>query len=267
MAVAIVLAGGSGSRMNSDVAKQYIKLNDREVLYYSLYTFQKNENINRIILVTRETDIEFCKNEIVAKYGFDKVSDVIAGGRERYNSVYNGIVKLAEYNKCSGDKDTDVDLLYGKNDSNCDGIVLIHDGARPFVTDEMIEAVIATVKECGACTVGMPVKDTIKVVDENGFGIETPDRKTLWQIQTPQGFDLNLIKKAYDKMFDEWEKETATGTNHNITDDTMLVEQYNGVRSKIIYGAYENIKITTPDDIKTAKIFVENFLKKNEKIS
>ena len=252
MAVAIVLAGGSGSRMNSDVAKQYIKLNDREVLYYSLYTFQNNEHISRIILVTRETDIEFCQKEIVKKYGFDKVTDVIAGGKERYNSVYNGIVKLAEYNKCSGDSDADT---YLADDTSCDDIILIHDGARPFVTDKMIDDVIDTVKECGACTVGVPVKDTIKVVDENGFGIETPDRKTLWQIQTPQGFKFGLIKEAYDKML--------KNENHNITDDTMLVEQYNGVRSKIINGAYENIKITTPEDIKIAKNFIENLFKKN----
>lgn len=257
MAVAIVLAGGSGSRMNSDVAKQYIKLNDREVLYYSLYTFQNNEHISRIILVTRETDIEFCQKEIVKKYGFDKVTDVIAGGKERYNSVYNGIVKLAEYNKCSGDnKAADADLADG---ANCDGIVLIHDGARPFVTDKMIDDVIDTVKECGACTVGVPVKDTIKVVDENGFGINTPDRKTLWQIQTPQGFRFKLIKEAYDKMLKD--------ENHNITDDTMLVEQYNGVRSRIINGAYENIKITTPEDVEIAKIFVEKIFKNFEKIS
>ncbi len=257
MAVAIVLAGGSGSRMNSDVAKQYIKLNDREVLYYSLYTFQNNEHISRIILVTRETDIEFCQKEIVERYGFDKVTDVIAGGKERYNSVYNGIVKLAEYNKCSGDdKDADTDLA---DDISCDDIILIHDGARPFVTDKMIDDVIDTVKECGACTVGVPVKDTIKVVDENGFGINTPDRKTLWQIQTPQGFRFKLIKESYDKMLKD--------ENHNITDDTMLVEQYNGVRSRIINGAYENIKITTPEDVEIAKIFVEKFFKNFEKIS
>mgnify|MGYP002621036792 FL=1 len=145
------------------------------------------------------------------------------------------------------------------DDISCDDIILIHDGARPFVTDKMIDDVIDAVRECGACTVGVPVKDTIKVVDENGFGIETPDRKTLWQIQTPQGFRFKLIKEAYDKMLKD--------ENHNITDDTMLVEQYNGVRSKVINGAYENIKITTPEDIKIAKNFVENFFKKNEKIS
>ncbi|MBQ7708109.1 MAG: 2-C-methyl-D-erythritol 4-phosphate cytidylyltransferase [Lachnospiraceae bacterium] len=256
MAVAVVLAGGSGSRMKSDVAKQYIKINDREVLYYPLYTFQNNENISRIILVTRESDIEFCKKDIVAKYNFDKVSDVIAGGKERYNSVYNGIVKFTEYSKSSDD-----DRVSDNDLESCDEIVLIHDGARPFVTDKMIDDAISTVKECGACTVGVPVKDTIKVVDENGFGVDTPDRKTLWQIQTPQGFKIKIIKEAYEAMFDE--QKNNAGTNHNITDDTMLVELYKGVRSKVIFGAYENIKITTPEDVETAKIIVENFFKKN----
>ena len=258
MAVAVVLAGGSGSRMKSDIAKQYIKINDREVLYYPLYTFQNNENISRIVLVTRDTDIEFCKKEIVAKYNFDKVSDVIAGGKERYNSVYNGIVKIAEYNKRSSDiKYVDRDSVYNEDDD----IVLIHDGARPFVTDKMINDVIDAVKKDRACTVGVPVKDTIKVIDENGFGIDTPDRKTLWQIQTPQGFEMKLIKEAYEAMFAE--KENKEGSNHNITDDTMLAELYSGVRSRVILGAYENIKITTPEDVETAKSFIKNFFKKN----
>ena len=250
MAVAIVLAGGSGSRMNLDVAKQYIKLNDREVLYYSLYTFQNNEHISRIILVTRETDIEFCQKEIVERYGFDKVTDVIAGGKERYNSVYNGIVKLAEYNKCSGDNDADTDLA---DDASCDDIILIHDGARPFVTDKMIDDVIDTVKECGACTVGVPVKDTIKVVDENGFGIETPDRKTLWQIQTPQSFSYDQLVDAYKKMIQD--KVT------DITDDTMIIERYLDLKTKVIQGDYSNLKVTTPEDLD----LVQNFFKKNKK--
>lgn len=238
MAIAIVLAGGSGSRMNSDVAKQFMKLKGKEVLYYSLKVFQENKNISEIVLVTRSEDIEFCKTNIVDRYGFDKVSDVCAGGKERYDSVYMGLNRL---------------------DSNSNEIVIIHDGARPFITDRMIDESINAAEEYGACAVGMPVKDTIKIVNEDCFGIETPNRSTLYQIQTPQTFRLSLIMSAYGKML--------VDKNHKITDDTMVVEQYEGVYSKIIQGAYENIKITTPEDLEIADKLVEKIFEKICKIS
>ncbi len=230
MVTAIVLAGGSGNRMNSNVAKQYLKIKGKEVLYYSLQVFQKNDDIQEIILVTRESDVDYCRKNIVNKYDFHKVKAVIVGGKERYNSVYNGI------GAASGD------------------IVMIHDGARPFITDEMIEASIDAVKKYGACTVGVPVKDTIKIVDENGMGVDTPDRDLLYQIQTPQTFQRDMLIDAYDKMFKD--------ENHKITDDTMLVEQYGGVQSKVIFGAYENIKITTPEDLEIADKLVEKNMEK-----
>lgn len=212
----IVLAAGQGRRMNSKVQKQFMLLQDKPVLYYSLKCFQES-NVMRIILVTGEKEIEYCKKEIVEKYQFDKVTDVIAGGTERYDSVEQGL--------------------------NCitDGIVLIHDGARPFVNLEMIQQSIEAAREYGACTVGMPVKDTIKVVNENGIGIDTPDRSTLWQIQTPQTFQVPLIKEAYARM-----RKTKMG---NITDDTMLVEYYCNTKVKVIKGDYRNLKITTPEDM------------------
>lgn len=233
MAVAIVLAAGKGSRMKSDIAKQFISLRGREILYYSLKVFQENENISDIILVTGQDDIELCKNNIVDRYDLDKVSRICAGGKERYNSVYLGLQQVEEENR---------------------DIVLIHDGARPFVTDRMIDETIAAAERYGACTVGMPVKDTIKKVDENGFGVETPDRRYLYQIQTPQAFKYDLLISAYNKLL--------TDENHKITDDTMLVEQYEGVHSKIVEGAYENIKITTSEDLEIADNFVEKFFEK-----
>lgn len=232
MAVAIVLSAGSGKRMNSKIAKQYIMLRDKEVIYYSLRVFEDNPNITDIILVVREEDKEYCQNNIIEKYNFKKVTNICIGGMERYNSVYNGLQVI----------------------SNPDEIVLIHDGARPFITDDMINESIAAAESYGACTLGVPVKDTIKIVDDNLFGIETPERKKVYQIQTPQTFKVGLIKEAYEKML--------KNENHNITDDTMLVEQYNGVYSKIILGAYENIKITTPEDVEIAEKFVEKILKK-----
>lgn len=221
---AIVLAAGQGRRMNSKIQKQFMLLQNKPVLYYSLQCFQESE-VDQIILVTGETEIEYCQKEIVEKYGFSKVKAIVPGGKERYDSVEQGL--------------------------NCieDGIVLIHDGARPFVTQEMIHQSIVTAMEAGACTIGVPVKDTIKVVDENQYGIETPDRKTLWQIQTPQTFQVSLIKKAYDCM-----RQSEMG---NITDDTMLVEQYCGVRTKMIEGNYQNLKITTPEDLVLAEALLQ----------
>lgn len=231
MAIAIVLAGGSGNRMKTDVAKQYLKIDDKEVLYYSLDTFNNSEYISEIILVTRQSDIDFCREQIVLKYKFDKVTKIIAGGSERYDSVYNGMCAInADY----------------------DGLVMIHDGARPFVSEKMIADSVSAANEFGACTVGMPVKDTIKIIDNNNFGIHTPDRNTVYQIQTPQTFRYALLTEAYHEMYKD--------ENHKITDDTMLVEQYIGVRSKVIEGSYINIKITTPEDIEIAQIMLEKKL-------
>lgn len=220
----IVLAAGQGRRMNSKVQKQFMLLQGKPVLYYSLRCFQES-NINRIILVTGESEVEYCRTEIVEKYGFDKVTDIVAGGAERYDSVEYGLNCIQE------------------------GIVLIHDGARPFVTEDMVRRSIEAAKINGACTVGMPVKDTIKVLDENGYGMETPDRSALWQIQTPQTFQASLIKEAYSRM-----RQSKIG---NITDDTMLVEQYCETRVKVIEGDYHNIKITTPEDMILAEVFLK----------
>lgn len=225
---AIILAAGQGNRMKSKVHKQFLRLGDRPVLYYSLKCFQNSE-VERIILVTGEADIAYCRKQIVDEYGFDKVTDIIAGGAERYDSVEEGLRLISE------------------------GIVLIHDGARPFVTRRMIHASIETAQEFGACTVGMPVKDTIKVVDAEGYGIDTPDRRTLWQIQTPQTFRIPLIQKAYRCM--------RASENRNITDDTMLVEHYCNTQVKVIEGDYRNLKLTTPEDMIMAESILPAVLK------
>ena len=227
---AIVLAAGQGKRMKSNVQKQYMMLQGKPVLYYALHVFQTSPLINQIILVTGGPEIEYCKKEVVDYFHFTKVVDIIAGGAERYHSVSHGLNRISgEYEK---------------------GIVLIHDGARPFVTHQMINDSIETACQCGACTVGMPVKDTIKVVDEEGYGIDTPDRKTMWQIQTPQTFQVEVIKKAHECI-----KKVSDG---NITDDTMLVEKYCGKKVKVIEGSYQNIKITTPEDMILANAFLTN---------
>lgn len=227
---AIVLAAGKGSRMHSDVPKQFLDLCGKPVLFYSLAAFEKSL-VDDIILVTGKEDIEYCRRDIVDKYHFNKVKKIVAGGTERYWSVSNGLqaAKGADY-------------------------VLIHDAARPCLTQQIIKNSILEVLKTGACTVGVPVKDTIKLVDDNGFGIETPPRNYLWQIQTPQSFCYKVIMEAYEKM--EQAKDT------DITDDTMIVERYLGKKTKVILGDYCNIKITTGEDLFTA----ENFLKKIKKV-
>lgn len=229
--VAIVLAAGRGSRMESDIPKQYLMLRDRPVLCYSLQAFQ-DSFINRIILVTGPDEIEYCKKEIVEKYQFTKVTDIISGGKERYHSVYHGL--------CAA--------------GTCD-YVFIHDGARPFVTEEILQRSYQAVKEHGACVAGMPVKDTIKITDDTGFSKETPNRDRVWMIQTPQVFAGDLIRNAYDRMIKE--EAHLLSARIKITDDAMVIERFTDHPVKLIEGSYSNIKITTPEDLKMAEILLQ----------
>ena len=222
--VAIVLAAGQGKRMQSKVQKQFLLIKDKPVLYYTLSAFENSPVITDIILVTGKDEIEYCQREIVEKYDFNKVRKIVAGGKERYHSVHEGLQAVA-------------DTEYA----------FIHDGARPFVDNEIIERVYAAVKEHKACVVGMPVKDTIKIADEAGFAAQTPDRKKVWQVQTPQTFEFQLIKEAYEKLLIE-EPE-------GITDDAMVVETMTDHKVKLVEGSYRNIKITTPEDLEIATIF------------
>lgn len=222
--VAIVLAAGQGKRMKSNIQKQYLLIKNKPVLYYTLSAFETSPLISEIILVTGKDEIEYCREEIVKKYGFQKVHKIIAGGKERYHSVYEGLQAIDE-----------ADYVY------------IHDGARPFVDEEIIERACEAVEEYQACVAGMPVKDTIKIADEAGYASETPDRRRVWQVQTPQVFEYKLIKNAYDRLM-ETEPE-------GITDDAMVVEIMTRHKVKLVEGSYRNIKITTPEDLDIAELF------------
>ena len=224
---AIVLAAGQGKRMHSKVQKQFLEIQGYPVLYYSLRCFQESPLIQDIILVTGEESISYCKEEIVQKYGFTKVSAVIPGGKERYDSVYAG---LCECKDCE--------------------YVLIHDGARPFVTEEILKRGLQKVKETGACVIGMPSKDTVKLSDEEGYVKETPNRKCVWTIQTPQIFSYSLIREAHDSIR---QKDMS-----KITDDAMVVEQETGAKVALAEGSYQNIKITTPEDLDIAEAFLKH---------
>lgn len=223
---AIVLAAGTGKRMNTKVHKQYLLLKEKPILYYSLKAFE-DSHVDEIILVTGAEEIEFCRKEIVEKYGLGKVRAIVEGGRERYHSVYEGLKAVGE---------TDY--------------VLIHDGARPFVSQDIIERILEAVCEYRACVAGMPVKDTIKISDEEGFAKETPNRSSVWMIQTPQAFSYPLIYDAYTRML---EKEDSA-----ITDDAMVVERMTNHKVRLIEGSYRNIKITTPEDLLIAEQFLYN---------
>lgn len=225
---AIVLAGGQGRRMGTKVQKQYLEILGKPVLAYSLEIFERSPVIDDIILVVGTGQEDYCREYITGKYKITKVREIVEGGAERYESVWNGLRIL-----------------------DPEGYVFIHDGARPFVTEEIIARAYEDVKKYRACVVGMPVKDTIKVADENGMSVSTPDRKTLWMIQTPQVFETKLIRDAYFELIRLQLK--------NITDDAMVVEKIFGNAVKMTVGSYENIKLTTPEDLKVAEVFAKSY--------
>ena len=223
---AIVLAAGKGSRMQADRPKQYLLLREKPVLYYSLKAFEES-SMDEVVLVVGEGEVEYCQKEIVDAYKFEKVTAIIEGGKERYHSVYNGLKEMCK---------NGVDYVF------------IHDGARPFVTVELIHKLLEEVKMHQACVAGMPVKDTIKIVDNDQFVTATPERRLVWLVQTPQVFDYKLVYEAYEKIM---ESEQA-----GITDDAMVVEQMTGHPVKLIEADYRNIKITTPEDIVIGESFL-----------
>ena len=212
----VIVAAGTGSRMNMGINKQFIKLEGKEIIAYTIEKFYNNSNIEDIVVVVKEEESEFFKKEILDKYNFKNVK-IAYGGKERQDSVYNGLKLL---------------------DEKCD-VVLIHDGARPFVSDKIIDKSIEEAKEHKAIVVGVPVKDTIKVIDNDKNIVDTPNRSVLWAVQTPQTFDYNILIDAYKDAF----KNKFYGT-----DDAMLVERI-GYKVKMLEGSYNNIKITTQEDL------------------
>lgn len=228
---AICLAAGQGKRMESKVQKQYLLIQNKPVLFYALKAFQDSA-VEEIVLVVGAGEEEYCKKEIVDYYGFTKVKAIVAGGKERYHSVYHGLqaVEKADY-------------------------VLIHDGARPFLTQEIIDRCIEGAKEYKACVAGMPVKDTIKLADDDHNIESTPERSKVWMIQTPQTFEYPLIKKAYTTLIEQ--EQQGNKTSIPVTDDAMVVEYFLNQKVHLVYGSYENIKITTPEDMRIAEVFVK----------
>lgn len=230
---AIILAAGQGMRMGGKVQKQYLELLGHPILYYSLAVFQDSPLIDSMLLVTGAAEIPYVQQEIVEKYHFSKVRAVVEGGAERFASVWKGLQALENE----------------MTEEEKDGYVFIHDGVRPFVHEEILSRAFDAVKQYHACVVGMPSKDTVKLADEEGFVAVTPARSLVWSIQTPQVFDFRLAYQAYAQL--------ERSGRSDVTDDAMIVEAFTETRVRLVEGSYENIKITTPEDLKIAEAFLK----------
>lgn len=221
---AIVLAAGSGSRMQSETKKQFMTLMGKPLIWHSLNAFEKSD-VDEVILVVPEDDLIFAEENIVDKYNFTKVSQIVAGGNERFESVYEGLKSV------TGD------------------IVLIHDGARALVDEKTIKRCIEGAWKFNACVAGMPAKDTIKKVDSDLRVIGTPNRDSLYITQTPQAFNTKVVKDAYERLIE--------GGDDSVTDDAMVVEKYSDIAVVFVEGSYSNIKITTPEDMIIAEALIK----------
>ena len=217
----LIPAAGMGKRMGRSVAKQFLPLGGKPLLAHTLLVFQRASEIDEIIPILSQEDMENCLRDIIEPFHITKVKTLVVGGKERQDSVLHGLQKL--------EKDA--------------AIVLVHDGVRPFVTLEMIRHVVECARKGECVTVGVPVKDTVKEVDDKGMVRRTLERSRLWAIQTPQAFPVKVLKHAYEES-----------SLHQVygTDDAMLVERAGG-KVRVVMGSYENIKITTPEDLVMAE--------------
>ncbi|WP_294950348.1 2-C-methyl-D-erythritol 4-phosphate cytidylyltransferase [uncultured Eubacterium sp.] len=216
---AVILAAGNGTRMKTKDSKLLLKINGKTVLERSVNAFLNISDVDEVIVVAREKDIPAFSDILT-----DERVSFVVGGDTRQQSVMNA-----------------VDVI-----DDCE-LIIIHDGARPLIKSIDIENTIRAAKENKAAAVGVFVKDTVKVVDKNGFVVSTPDRSTLFSVQTPQIFDFELYRNA---------AQNAREKGFDFTDDCQLVESFNQ-KVKTVVGSYSNIKITTPDDI----VLAENLLK------
>jgi 2-C-methyl-D-erythritol 4-phosphate cytidylyltransferase len=220
----IIPAAGLGRRMNASISKQYLQLNGKPILAHTLDVFEKCPLIDEIVLVINPDELELCQEQVIGAYSYTKIK-LVAGGDTRQESVYAGLKAVNPRTR----------------------IVLIHDGARPLIRQSVIRKSIEETLKHRATVVGVPAKNTIKVINEDGFVEDTPDRNYLVEIQTPQTFDYDLIKEAHQKALEYG----AVGT-----DDAFLVEWLK-IPVKIVVGDYTNIKITTPEDLTIAESIIK----------
>lgn len=224
--VAIIVAAGSGSRAGGNLPKQFQEIENKMILVRAIEPFEKASFIDEIILVVSRDYVEYTLDKVVGKHKFKKIKQVIAGGASRFNSVYAGLKAIE-----------DVDLVF------------VHDGARPFVSSDSLKKVYESAKETKASVLGVPIKCTIKMVDDDMCVETSLNRKKLWEMQTPQVFDAKLLREAYDNAY----------LYHipDLTDDAMVVERMTNTPIHIVPGEYSNIKITSKIDIKVGKAYLK----------
>jgi len=220
---AIITAGGKGKRMGEECPKQFLPLGNKPLLTHAVASFQACPQITEIILVVPANTIITCQKEIVEDNCFSKVKKIVAGGKERTDSVYNGLLNAS--------KDTDY--------------ILIHDGVRPFVRETLILRVLEAAIQYGSAVPGLPPKETVKTTTAEAFVLETLERSKLLSIQTPQAFRYNLLISAYERFY------LSGGV---LTDDSQIVEK-SGYQVKVVSGQEDNLKITTPLDLALAEVF------------
>jgi 2-C-methyl-D-erythritol 4-phosphate cytidylyltransferase len=201
--------------------KPYLQLLEKPILTHTISVFDQNPVVDTIHVIVNPSDFELCQSIAIVPYGFQKVTNLIPGGETRQDSVFNGLQSLP----------SDADF------------VIVHDGVRPFVTDDIIDSCLEAAEEWGAAVAAVPVKDTIKVADADGFIVDTLNRSRLWAVQTPQSFRKDLLLKAHQR---------ARQARLNVTDDATLVEQL-GFRVRLIAGSHRNLKVTTAEDLLIAE--------------
>jgi len=221
----VIAAAGKGSRMKSSTNKQYMLLNSRPVLSYSLDFFEKMDMVGEIVVVCGADELEYCQREVIERFQYKKVSALLPGGQERQDSVWRGLQKLGE--------DTD--------------LVAVHDGARPLLSSAVFFRLVGEAEKWGAAIPGIISKDTLKAVDRDGFVRQTLDRSSVYAIQTPQIFRYSELRAAYQEAYQD---------NFQGTDDASLFERYIG-RVKVVEGEYNNLKITTPEDFTAAEALLK----------
>jgi 2-C-methyl-D-erythritol 4-phosphate cytidylyltransferase len=224
--VAVIPAAGMGRRMGGARAKQFMELDGVPLLAWTLAPLQRSGAVNALIVVTPAEAVEYCDREIVKRFGLKKVRTVVAGGPRRQDSVRQGILASGgEY-----------------------GLVLIHDGVRPMIDENLIDRMVSQARQWGPVVSGLPARETVKEVDEDRVVVKTYDRKKVWLIQTPQVFPYPVIWEAHERAFQEgWAA----------TDDGSLVERM-GVPVRVVEGSERNIKITTPNDLVLARLFLKD---------
>ncbi|MBN4051021.1 MAG: 2-C-methyl-D-erythritol 4-phosphate cytidylyltransferase [Alkaliphilus sp.] len=239
--IAIIVAAGKGTRMGRGINKQFLLLEGKPILAHTIKAFEECESIDEIIIIVTKGEIDYCRGNIIEKFGCTKVTKIVVGGSERVSSVFRGLSEVSSY----------------------DSIITVHDGARPLITSSQISECVETAKKLGSAVLAVQVKDTIKIVSPDMEIERTLKRSELWAIQTPQSFHYSVIMKAYETYMErklENRDNVDRQSYHHPTDDSSLVEQI-GIKVHVIKGDYENLKITTPEDIIVAS---EIFRKRSE---